>query len=90
MKNIEDIIRNNKEFFEAAEPSEGHFERFSRKLGIKVRRKNLKKKYCSISSEGSSCYTARNSVITVDMGSFHQIRQEQDDSWRCLSSIQGG
>ena len=33
MKNIEDIIRNNKDFFEEAEPSEGHFERFNRKLG---------------------------------------------------------
>jgi hypothetical protein len=32
MKNIEDIIRNNKEFFEGAEPMEGHFERFNRKL----------------------------------------------------------
>ncbi len=32
MKNIEDIIRNNKDFFEEAEPSIGHFERFNRKL----------------------------------------------------------
>lgn len=32
MKNIEDIIRQNKDFFEVAEPSEGHFERFNRKL----------------------------------------------------------
>jgi hypothetical protein len=32
MKNIEDVIRNNKGFFEDAEPSEGHFERFNRKL----------------------------------------------------------
>jgi hypothetical protein len=32
MKNIEDIIRNNKDFFEDAEPSEGHLERFNRKL----------------------------------------------------------
>ena len=32
MKNIEDIIRQNRDFFEAAEPSEGHLERFSRKL----------------------------------------------------------
>jgi hypothetical protein len=32
MKNIEDIIRNNKDFFEEAEPSNGHFERFNRKL----------------------------------------------------------
>jgi hypothetical protein len=32
MKNIEDIIRNNKDFFEEAEPSDGHLERFNRKL----------------------------------------------------------
>ena len=32
MKNIEEIIRNNKDFFDGAEPSEGHFERFNRKL----------------------------------------------------------
>jgi hypothetical protein len=32
MKSIEDIIRNNKDFFEDAEPSKGHFERFNRKL----------------------------------------------------------
>jgi hypothetical protein len=32
MKNIEDIIRNNRDFFEDAEPSTGHFERFNRKL----------------------------------------------------------
>ena len=32
MKNIEEIIRNNKDFFEEAEPSEGHLERFNRKL----------------------------------------------------------
>ena len=32
MKNIEEIIRSNKDFFEEAEPSNGHFERFNRKL----------------------------------------------------------
>jgi hypothetical protein len=32
MKNIEEIIRSNKDFFEDAEPSEGHLERFNRKL----------------------------------------------------------
>jgi len=32
MKNIEDIIRSNKDFFEDAEPSAGHLERFNRKL----------------------------------------------------------
>jgi hypothetical protein len=32
MKNIEDLIRNNKDLFEEAEPSKGHLERFNRKL----------------------------------------------------------
>ena len=32
MKNIDEIIRNNKDFFEDAEPSEGHLERFNWKL----------------------------------------------------------
>ncbi|OFY63136.1 MAG: hypothetical protein A2Y71_09890 [Bacteroidetes bacterium RBG_13_42_15] len=32
MKTIEEIIRSNKDFFEDVEPSEGHLERFERKL----------------------------------------------------------
>jgi len=32
MKNIEDIIRNNREIFEEEEPAEGHFDRFNKKL----------------------------------------------------------
>ena len=32
MKTIEEIIRNNKDFFGEAEPSKGHLERFNRKL----------------------------------------------------------
>jgi hypothetical protein len=35
MKNIKDIIKDNKEFFDGAEPSEGHFERFGRKLEVR-------------------------------------------------------
>ncbi|HPT21636.1 MAG TPA: hypothetical protein PLR88_06790 [Bacteroidales bacterium] len=34
MKNIEDIIRSNRDYFEDQEPSKGHFERFSRKLEL--------------------------------------------------------
>jgi hypothetical protein len=37
MKTIEDIIRNNKDFFEDQEPSEGHFERFNIKLETRSR-----------------------------------------------------
>jgi hypothetical protein len=35
MKNIEEIIRNNRDFFEDKEPSDGHLERFNRKLEIR-------------------------------------------------------
>lgn len=34
MKTIDEIIKNNKDFFEDAEPSDGHFERFNRKLEV--------------------------------------------------------
>ncbi|HBC78238.1 MAG TPA: hypothetical protein DEO60_16415 [Bacteroidales bacterium] len=43
MENIEDIIRNSKEFFDGAEPSEGHFERFKRKLEIRCGEKTIKR-----------------------------------------------
>lgn len=32
MKNIEDLIRSNRDYFEDEEPSKGHFERFQMKL----------------------------------------------------------
>jgi hypothetical protein len=35
MKTIDEIIRSNRDFFEEAEPSKGHFERFSRKLEVR-------------------------------------------------------
>jgi hypothetical protein len=35
MKTIDEIIRNNKDFFEEAEPSNGHMERFNRKLEMR-------------------------------------------------------
>jgi hypothetical protein len=35
MKTIDEIIRSNKDFFEDAEPSEGHMERFNRKLEMR-------------------------------------------------------
>jgi hypothetical protein len=37
MKNIEEIIRSNKDFFENAEPSKGHLDRFNRKLEMRFR-----------------------------------------------------
>jgi hypothetical protein len=38
MKTIEDIIRGHKDIFEGAEPSDGHFERFSMKLEIRCQK----------------------------------------------------
>jgi hypothetical protein len=35
MKTIDEIIRNNRDFFEEAEPSGGHFKRFERKLEVR-------------------------------------------------------
>lgn len=43
MKNIEDIIRNNRELFDSGEPSEGHFERFTRKLEMRFHTGGLKR-----------------------------------------------
>jgi hypothetical protein len=43
MKNIEDYIRNNKDFFEDQEPSEGHMERFSRKLEVRCQSRVIKR-----------------------------------------------
>jgi hypothetical protein len=41
MKNIEDLIRDQKDFFEDAEPSNGHFERFNRKLEVRFQAKTV-------------------------------------------------
>jgi hypothetical protein len=43
MKNIEDIIRGNKDFFEDAEPSDGHLERFNRKLELRFQVATVKR-----------------------------------------------
>jgi len=43
MKSIEDILKENKDFFNEAEPSEGHFERFNRKLEMRFARKVVKR-----------------------------------------------
>jgi hypothetical protein len=43
MKTIDDIIRNNRDFFEEAEPSMGHLERFNRKLEARFGTARLKK-----------------------------------------------
>jgi hypothetical protein len=43
MKNIEEIIRRNKDFFEEAEPSAGHLERFNRKLELRFQAAPVKR-----------------------------------------------
>ncbi len=43
MKNIEDIIRSSKDFFEEAEPSKGHLERFNRKLELRFGARTIKR-----------------------------------------------
>jgi len=43
MKNIEDIIRENKELFNGAEPSEGHFRRFEMKLQMRFSTGTIKR-----------------------------------------------
>lgn len=43
MKNIEDLIRDNRGFFDESEPGEGHFERFTRKLEARFAVKTVKR-----------------------------------------------
>jgi hypothetical protein len=43
MKTIEDIIRSNKDYFEDAEPSDGHLERFNRKLEKRFQVRTIKR-----------------------------------------------
>src|SRR5512136_880876 len=43
MKNIEEIIRSNREFFDGAEPSDGHSERFTRKLEFRYGTRTIKR-----------------------------------------------
>jgi hypothetical protein len=57
MKNIEDIIRNNKDFFDEAEPSQGHLERFNRKLEIRFGAKTIKRSIVP--------YLLRAAVVTL-------------------------
>ncbi len=43
MENLEELIRTNKDFFDEAEPSAGHFDRFSRKLEMRFSRQVVKR-----------------------------------------------
>jgi hypothetical protein len=57
MKNIEDLIRDQKDFFEDAEPSNGHFERFNRKLEVRFQAKTVKRSIVP--------YLLRAAVVTL-------------------------
>jgi hypothetical protein len=57
MKTIEEIIRNNMDLFEEAEPSTGHFERFNRKLE--------KRFQASIPKRSIVPYLLRAAVVTL-------------------------
>jgi len=43
MNNIEEIIRNNRDLFEEAEPPKGHFERFNTRLEMKFHAGGIKR-----------------------------------------------
>jgi hypothetical protein len=57
MKTIEEIIRNNKDFFEEAEPSTGHFERFNRKLEKRINSNSIRRSIVP--------YLLRAAVVTL-------------------------
>ena len=76
MKNIEEIIKSNRDFFDGAEPSAGHFERFSRKLEIRCGKIPVKRSIVP--------YLLRAAVVTllVTLSSLwtwdHFIRPDRD------------
>jgi hypothetical protein len=43
MKTIDELIRSNRDFFEDAEPSKGHLERFERKLEMRFGKATIKR-----------------------------------------------
>ncbi len=57
MKTIDEIIRSNKDYFEDGEPSEGHFERFNRKLEMRFRTGSVKRSIVP--------YLLRAAVVTL-------------------------
>jgi hypothetical protein len=57
MKTIEEIINGNRDFFDGAEPSAGHMERFNRKLEIRFRKNAARRSIVP--------YLLRAAVITL-------------------------
>lgn len=76
MKNIEELIRNNKDFFEEAEPSIGHLDRFTRKLEMRFSTGTIKRSIVP--------YLLKAAVVTllVTLSSLwtwdHFIRSDRD------------
>jgi len=57
MKTIEELIRGNKDFFDGAEPSDSHFERFNRKLEIRCQKNAVRRSIVP--------YLLRAAVVTL-------------------------
>jgi hypothetical protein len=57
MKTIDEIIRSNRDFFEEAEPREGHLERFNRKLEMRFHTVTFKRSIVP--------YLLRAAVVTL-------------------------
>lgn len=57
MKTIDDLIRENKDFFEDAEPSKGHMERFTTKLELRFQKQAQKRSIVP--------YLLRAAVVTL-------------------------
>jgi predicted DNA-binding antitoxin AbrB/MazE fold protein len=57
MKTIEEVIRNNKDIFDAEEPSKGHFERFNRKLEVRFQATTIRRSIVP--------YLLRAAVVTL-------------------------
>lgn len=57
MKTLEEILRENKDFFEDAEPSKGHFERFNAMLEVRFRKETPKRSIVP--------YLLRAAVVTL-------------------------
>src|SRR5512133_3610258 len=57
MKTLEDIISENKDFFEEAEPSTGHLERFNTRLGGRFGKAGIKRSIVP--------YLLRAAVVTL-------------------------
>ncbi|HOU02622.1 MAG TPA: hypothetical protein PLL94_05620 [Bacteroidales bacterium] len=76
MKTIDELIRTNRDFFEDGEPSEGHMERFNRKLEIRCQKMKP--------SRSIVPYLLKAAVVTllITMSSLwtweHFIRSDRD------------